>query len=27
MPDEHHNTIYHPAATRALRDLFPAPKR
>lgn len=27
MPDEHHNTINHPAATRALRDLFPAPKR
>ncbi len=26
LPDEHHHTIYHPAAFKALRTLFPAPK-
>jgi predicted alpha/beta superfamily hydrolase len=25
MPDEHHNTIFHPAAFRAVRKLFPPP--
>jgi hypothetical protein len=25
LPDEHHNTIFHPAAGLALRQLYPAP--